>query len=207
MILEFVTTGLFETNAYLVGCEKTHIAGIIDPAPGSYELLEPFLKKHGLKLQGIYLTHSHIDHIADAHLFQQDGIPIYVHPLDKANLIDPGSDGIPNILDVVGATPTGFLQEGESFSIGEITFEILFTPGHSPGSVSFYSAKEDILFTGDLLFCSAHGRTDFPSSSAQALYRSLREVMKLPDSCRVFAGHGDDTTIGAEKKWVMRLCR
>lgn len=205
MIVECVTTGPFETNAYLVGCEKTKLACVIDPAPDSHRKLLPLIKKHDLHLKAVYLTHSHIDHIADAYLYQEEGIPIYVHILDAENLEHPGSDGLPNVLGVIGVKYDGLLEEGDIVSLGELSFQVLLTPGHSPGGLSFYFEKEKILFTGDALFRGTYGRVDFPTSSARDLYRSLSRLVMLPEETRIFSGHGEETTVGQEKAWVHRL--
>ena len=202
MIVASITTGPFETNAYLISCAKTKAACVIDPALYSHKKLLPLIKKGNLLLKAVYLTHSHIDHIADAYLYQEEGIPIYVHPLDAENLENPGSDGLPNILGVRGVKYDGLLEEGQHLSLGDLSFQVLHTPGHSPGSLCFYFEKEKTLFTGDLLFRGAYGRTDFPTSSAQNLFRSLARIARLPEECSVLSGHGEKTTIGREKAWI-----
>lgn len=205
MIVKVVTAGPVATNSYLVGCSKTRVGCIIDPAANSSELLQRLIQKHSLSIQGIYLTHSHWDHFADAAKLKREyGYPLFCHSSAADNLARPGSDGIPMIIKIESVKPDGFLQDGESVSLGALTFSVIHTPGHSPGCVCFYFAKEGILFSGDVLFKGTHGNVSFPTSDERLIEGSLLKLMDLPDSVRVYPGHGEETTIGQERGWICR---
>ncbi len=203
MIIEKVVAGPLETNAYLVGCEITKKAMIIDPAFESSERLLLLIKKHGLAVDAIYLTHSHFDHIADvAKLKKEKGYLVYVHKEDAGNLRKPGSDGIPDMLGLQPVEPDGYLEEGQVRKMGNLTFTCIHTPGHSLGSVLFYFFEEKVLFSGDTLFKGTYGRVDLPTSDKEKMKTSLEKIKKLSDDVVVYPGHGGLTTIGREKKWL-----
>lgn len=195
MFLFIFASGPFKTNALLLGCPVTKEGAIIDPAPGSAPLLQREAQKHSFRLTKLLLTHSHWDHIADAHLFD---LPIYVHPLDAANLTHPGSDGLPLFIPIQPAKPTHFLQEGETVSVGHIQLQVLHTPGHCPGAVCFYSQKENVLIAGDTLFKGGIGNLHLPTGQPELMQASLAKLAKLPPQTRVIPGHGPETTIGQE---------
>ncbi len=203
MIIEKVVAGPLETNAYLLGCEQTKKGIVIDPGKGSTERLLLLIKKHDLVIEGIYLTHSHFDHIADvARLKKEKGWPVYIHKEDAGNLKDPGSDGIPNMFGLEGVMPDGYLEDGEERNLGNMQFLVIHTPGHSFGGVCFYFVKEKALISGDTLFRGTYGRTDLPTSSPEKMKASLEIIRCLPDDVNVYPGHGGPTTIGREKKWL-----
>lgn len=203
MIIEKVVAGPLETNAYLIGCEQTKKGIVIDPGKGSSERLLLLIKKHDLAIEGIYLTHSHFDHIADvARLKKEKGWPVYIHKKDAGNLIDPGSDGIPNMFGLEGVTPDGYLEDGEEKKLGKMCFLVIHTPGHSFGGVCFYFVEEKVLISGDTLFKGTYGRTDLPTSSPEEMKTSLEIIRRLPDDVSVYPGHGGSTTIEREKKWL-----
>lgn len=203
MIIEKVPAGPFATNAYLVGCEESEVAIIIDPSPKSSVKLMVHANAHGLTVVGIYLTHSHWDHFWDAGKLKREyGLPVWVHSLDEKNLEKPGSDGIPIMGALEGIKADGVLEDGQKVSFGALEFEVIFTPGHSPGGVCFYFKKEKVLFSGDTLFKGTHGNTSFPTSNNEDMQRSLFRLMKLPDDVKVYPGHMEDTTIGQERRWI-----
>jgi len=204
MIIESVASGPFETNSYLVGCEKEHVGIFIDAAPASADKLLSFMKKHTLDIIGIYLTHSHYDHFADAHFLKNElKCPLFVHIEDRENLHKPGFDGIPKIIEVKAVSEDGLLEEGQIVSVGSLQFRVIHTPGHSPGGVCFYFEKEKILFSGDVLFKGTHGNVSFPSSNEEKMDQSLIKLMDLPDDVVVYPGHFGKTTIGEERSWIM----
>lgn len=204
MIIQAVPSGPFETNAYVVACPSTRLAAIIDPAPESSERLLKFLDTHELVADRILLTHSHWDHIAEAaELKERLNIPIWIHPADAPNLRDPGSDGLPLWIEIRGVEPDHDLQEGESISIGNLKFSVIHTPGHTPGGVCFYNKEEQILFSGDTLFKGSIGNISFPTSNAEAMWKSLEKLAVLPPETKVYPGHGPMTTIRRES-WLGR---
>lgn len=203
MIIEVIPAGPFQTNAYLVVDEATKESIVIDPAPESFGPIERKMEKHRCKLVGIYLTHSHLDHFADAVLLiEKYHIPLYVHVKDAKNVEVPGSDGLPLFIPVRGVKPTGNFQEGDILKVGNLRFTVIETPGHTEGGVSFYFKDEKILFSGDTLFKGAHGRVDFPTADSEKMSVSLHKLAKLPGEIKVYPGHGSATTIENEKEWI-----
>ena len=203
MIIEKVIAPPYATNAYLIGCEKSHKAIVIDPGFQTKDKLLSLIEKHQLTVDGIYLTHSHFDHIADAaKLKNEKGWPIYVHKEDAGNVLHPGSDGIPFNLDIEGADVDGYLEDGDEKFVGELRFLVLHTPGHSPGGVCFYFPTELVLFSGDTLFKGTYGRTDLPRSDSNKMKASLEKLKKYPDELLIYPGHASLTKLGREKTWL-----
>lgn len=203
MILEVITAGPVDTNAYLVGSEKLGLAFLIDAPMGSADQVILAAKRHDVKIVAILLTHSHWDHIADLHLLKQaTGAPIHVHAEDAPNVLSPGADRLPLPISITPETPDHLFQEGERIFLAplatELCFTVLSTPGHSSGSVCFYFEKEHILFSGDTLFRNGIGNTSFPTSNPRLMRSSLKRLGELPPQTKVYPGHGEPTTIGAE---------
>ena len=198
MLLKQFTAGPFATHAYFVGCDAQKVGIFIDPAPSSASMLMDAAK--GYDVQGIYLTHTHWDHIGDA---AKLNLPTFVHKLDAPNLEKPGSDGLPLAMPIEGVKPAGFLENGQKIAVGDLEFEVIFTPGHSPGGVSFYFESENVLISGDTLFCGSIGNISFPTSNAQEMWKSLKTLSQLPPTTKVYPGHGDNTSIGNET-WLNR---
>jgi len=197
MIIKTFSCGPIETNGYLVECPKTHEAVIIDAPLGLAAQV-----KDQPKIKKIVITHSHWDHIADAaELKTVLHVPLYIHLNDEENLKKPGSDRLPLFFPIQGVKADGFLKEGQKFKIGTLEFEVIETPGHSPGGVCFWFPKEKVLFSGDTLFRGSMGRVDFPTSSEEDMWESLKKLGKLPPETKVYPGHGPATTIGAES-WI-----
>jgi hydroxyacylglutathione hydrolase len=209
MLLEVFSSGLAETNTYLLGCPKTKRAVIIDFPQGSLHWLEKQVKAGSLSVQTLLLTHSHWDHIADAAKAKRAfGAPLYVHEEDAQNVESPGSDGLPLFFPIEGVKPDGYLKEGQLLEVGTLTLEVIHTPGHTPGGVCFYLREQGILFSGDTLFLGTMGRVDFPLSNPKHMGASLKKLAALPKETLVYPGHADPTTIGneawitqAEKRW------
>lgn len=199
MLLEKFSCGPIETNAYLIGCDQEKVAAAIDPSLGSFELITSFCKNHSLRLESIFLTHSHWDHFADLSKFS--GPSIWVHPFDAENLEHPGADGLPMMFPIKGVKPDHFFHDGQEIHLGKILIKIIHTPGHSPGGVVLYLPNEKILISGDTLFKGSMGNISFPTSSPEDMWESLKKLSKLPPETRVCPGHGPDTTIGQEK-WI-----
>jgi hydroxyacylglutathione hydrolase len=199
MIIEIFPSGPFATNAYIAACPLTREAAVVDPAPNSFKKIFAFFSEQQIKPTHILLTHSHWDHIADvAALKKQYNIPVYIHALDALNLEKPGSDGLPCWISIEGVKPDRLIEEGDCYKIGSLNFQIIHTPGHSPGGVCFYFPEEHILFSGDTLFKGTIGNLSFPTACADSMWISLEKLSKLPAKTQVYPGHGERTTIGLE---------
>jgi hydroxyacylglutathione hydrolase len=204
MNIQAFPSGFFETNAYVVSDPATLQAIIIDPAPDSAQKIISYLTEHQLTPTKILLTHTHWDHIADtAKIKEKYLIPVYVHAFDVPNLENPGSDGLPCWISIEGVVPEHLIKEGEKIQVGNITFEVIETPGHTPGGVCFYCKNENVLFSGDTLFKGTIGNLSFPTARPHLMWQSLSKLAKLPPDTRVFPGHGPKTTIGSEH-WLER---
>jgi glyoxylase-like metal-dependent hydrolase (beta-lactamase superfamily II) len=191
--------GQFAENCYLVADGTTGEAVIIDPGQEPATFLAA-LKGRGWHLRGIWLTLAHIDHIMGVGaVHRATGAPIHLHPLDRALY-----DALPQFGTWVGMqleappAPQFELVPEQPLRVGRFEFSVRFTPGHSPGSVSFLG--ENRIFGGDVLFNGSIGRTDLPGGDTATLMASIQsEFLSLPDSTVVHSGHGPDTTIGVER--------
>lgn len=203
MLIKAFCSGPLDTNAYLVTCEKTKKTLLIDAPFESFEDISSYIDNNDFDLQAIYLTHSHFDHIADTSKFLNyySKSFLWVHAEDAKNVIHPGSDGIPLFFPIAPATPTDFLEDNQQHKLGDLTFSVLHTPGHSPGSVCFYFEENQVLFSGDTLFKSSIGTLSLPTSEPDRMWKSLKKLERLPQSTKVYPGHGNSTTIGQES-WL-----
>lgn len=191
--------GQMAENCYLIADRSTGEAVIIDPGEESAMFLAE-LDTRGWSLKGIWLTHAHVDHIMGVGAVRRaTGAPIHLHPLDR-----PLYDALPQYGAWLGmrldpAPPPDLeLRPGTAVRVGGQAFDIRFTPGHSPGSVSFVG--HGMVFGGDVLFNGSIGRTDLPGGDFPTLMNTLQsQFLSLPDSTVVHSGHGPDTTIGVER--------
>lgn len=202
--INYVTLGLAATNAYLVGDEDTHEAILIDPVDQA-DVLMKMAEEAGWTIKLILATHAHFDHVlASKALKQATGAPFYLHSDAAAMLKDLPETGLrfTGSRFPEAATPDRLLTtEPETITLGAITLETLYSPGHAPGHLAFYMRDEGVVFSGDALFAGSIGRTDLPGGSLERLLQSIREqLLTLPDETVVLAGHGEATTIGQERK-------
>ena len=197
MEIRAIHLGLIKTNCYLLSTDKAAV--VIDPGFKT-EITADFLKANGGKARMILITHAHFDHIGGAEaLRNENGVEIGIGELDAPALRDTGL----NLSDKFHAHIAPFSADrtfcdGEKFSVGDIDFEVILTPGHTVGGVSYLSGES--LFSGDTLFAGAVGRTDMPGGSLKALKKSLKRLIALPEETKVYPGHGDFTTVGYEKE-------
>jgi hydroxyacylglutathione hydrolase len=197
--------GMTMTNAYLVGEPESKRAVVIDPGFEGDKIIVK-AQQLGWKIEAIWLTHAHFDHIGGVGTIASGLTPtpvVAMHPDDLwlwemqggAPLF--GLDGIDP-----GPKPSILLQDGLELSLGENKFKVLHAPGHTPGHVMFYCENEGVLFCGDVIFQSSIGRTDLPRGSYALLMESIREkVLTLPDETRLLNGHGPETTVGRERAY------
>lgn len=202
MFIKVITSGPAYTNCYLVGCEKTKRAAIIDAPFESTPLILKELGNHPYQVDKLLLTHSHWDHIADcAALKEALKAPIYIHSADARNVTHPGSDGLSSPVPLTPVKVEHLIKEGEQIEVGDLSFRVIHTPGHTPGCVCFYCEKEGVLFAGDTLFKNSIGRLDLPTGNEEEMWPSLDKLAKLPAETKVYSGHGPSTTIGTER-WL-----
>lgn len=201
MIVESIVVGPLQTNVYVVGCAKTRRGAIVD-AGGNAPALLKLAKKHDLKIESILQTHAHIDHVAAIpEIKRATQAPIYLHPADQFMWQAAPQQGMRFGIQVDPLPAYEHeLSDGQRIKIGELEAEVIFVPGHSPGSVAFYFAEHAIVLSGDVLFAGSMGRVDLPGSDPAAMRTSLERMKQLPDATRVLSGHGPETSIEREKK-------
>ncbi|HEU4963444.1 MAG TPA: MBL fold metallo-hydrolase [Bacilli bacterium] len=203
MQVHLIPLGMFQTNCYLLVDEATRQAVVIDPGQDPDPLLE-VIKREGLNVVGIWLTHAHLDHIAGlAEVKAATGGEILIHEVEKDWLIDPklnGSGNYPEYFEpITGPGADRLLQAGDVLTLGETRVEVRFAPGHTPGHVVFVT--DGMVFAGDTLFYDSIGRTDLYGGNTEQLVNSIREQLyTLPEDTVVYPGHGPETTIGRERK-------
>lgn len=201
MIVKQLPLGPIQTNCYIAGCEETKEGVIIDPSAEPEQIMAE-IEHLGLTVKYVLLTHAHFDHMmANAGVIEATGAPLALHPLDLPLLRNNGGASFFGVRVPQSPEPDMELAEGDTITFGTHTLEVLFTPGHTPGHVSFYEANVGIIFDGDVLFASGIGRTDLPGGDYETLMTSINEkLMVLPDETYVCSGHGPVTTIGRERQ-------
>ncbi|MFD2133545.1 MBL fold metallo-hydrolase [Pseudogracilibacillus auburnensis] len=201
MEIQTLSLGPLGTNCYIVS--KNNECLIFDPG-GDANLIVQYVTKNKLTPKAILLTHAHFDHIGAVDLLRKKyAISVYLHENEKDWLDDPslnrsslffGRDG-----GIKTEKPEHILTEG-TIQIGAFSIEVIHTPGHSPGSVTFIFKEEKLIVSGDVLFQQGIGRTDLPEGSINELANSIvTKLYTLPNECIVYPGHGPNTTIGSEK--------
>lgn len=203
MILEQMVVGSMGVCCYIFGCEKSKKAAVVDPG-GDAERILRRVGELGLNLDMILLTHSHPDHVcANRQIKEATGAQIIAHKLEAEFMERPEIKNYFSMLGMEESPPVDKTVEGgDIIEIGEEKLEVIFTPGHTPGGICFYSAPH--LITGDTLFVGGIGRTDFPGGSQQELFDSIRnKLLTLPEETIVWPGHGyggSRSTIGEEAR-------
>ncbi len=196
------TGGGFAQNGYVVWCETTGLCVIVDPGAAAPDMVAAVEAAAG-KVTAILLTHAHLDHVEGLSVIRDyTEAPAYLHPADREMF-----DHLPAQAAMLGLgdspqldPPEHTLEDGEEFRFGESVFNVIHTPGHSPGHVIFHAGDDGLALVGDLVFAGSVGRTDLPGGNYQALFRSIRQhVLTLPDETRLFTGHGPATTVFHER--------
>ncbi len=194
----------FDQNCSLVWCSDTHEAALIDPGGDMPKLLAA-IESRGLTLKAIWLTHAHIDHAgATGTIARTLSVPIIgPHPGDQFWI-----DALPQQSQMFGFpqaeafTPTQWLKDGDTVTLGQHTLEVLHCPGHTPGHVVFYTRALQHAFVGDVLFAGSIGRTDFPQGNHADLIKAIKgKLLPLGDDITFTPGHGPESTLGEERQF------
>jgi glyoxylase-like metal-dependent hydrolase (beta-lactamase superfamily II) len=206
MILETAAVAPFFKNGYVVGCETTREAVLIDPGDEVDELLA-VIDGQSLTVRAILLTHAHVDHVSGVGRAKRVlNVPVHLHRADLFLYENAVSHGRLFGLNVEAPPPVDVFYEGAGpFSFGEYDAFVHHTPGHCPGGVCLQVGRRGTagmdLFVGDTLFAGSIGRTDLPGGDYETLLRSITEVLfSFGDAARVYSGHGPTTTIGQERR-------
>jgi hydroxyacylglutathione hydrolase len=203
MLFRALELGPFLANCYIVGSDRTGEGIIIDPVAEAETIMDN-VRQLGLTIKLIIATHSHPDHImALGQIKEETGAPFAMHEAESAGMIASGMARVMGMFMSGSAEPLPkpdmSLKDGEAIEIGDLSFTVLHTPGHSPGGISLYG--HGMVFVGDTLFNFSIGRTDFPGCSHQQLIESINsKLLTLPDETIVYPGHGPQTTIRAERQ-------
>jgi glyoxylase-like metal-dependent hydrolase (beta-lactamase superfamily II) len=201
MILEGLAVGGMGSNCYIIGCDQTKEAAVVDPGAEGRRILDR-LGRLGLKCTKIILTHGHVDHIgALREVLEATGAEVLIHELDGDMLTSPSK----NLSMFMGALlkfkgADRLLKDGDNIQVGTVNLEVIHTPGHTPGGICLKVG--DDLLTGDTLFAGSIGRSDFPGGNHNQLINSIKtKLLGFPGKTRVFPGHGPASTIDEEKRF------
>ncbi len=198
MIIRKLVVGPLESNCFIIADENTKEGLVVDPGDEPDRILD-LINKNSFNIKYIVCTHAHFDHVGAVPdlkketgakiVIHRDELEIYKSTKDQAAIWGYELDPLPE--------PDMFVSEGDVLEVGDLRFEILYTPGHSPGGICLYG--EGILITGDTLFAGSVGRTDFYGGDMEKLKISFRRLLSLSDKIKVLPGHGPETTIGQER--------
>lgn len=192
MLIKTLVVGQIETNCYVVTDEATLKCAVIDPGDESNAILD-YIESNRLTVEAVFLTHGHFDHrLAAYEVSEQAGAPIWIHKNDAVS-------GAYDQFKLPATDAVRYYSEGDSFLVGGLTFTVMETPGHSPGSVTLRCGGA--LFTGDTLFQNSAGRTDLGEGNVQVLLRSLSRLAALEGDFEVYPGHMSATTLDRERRF------
>lgn len=201
MIIKNLVVGPIMANCFIVGCEDTRAAVVIDPGADADKIL---MALASLKLTVKYIlnTHGHFDHVsANKRMKDATGAEILIHALDAPMLSRLSASAAAWGMSAEDSpAPDRTLADGDTVKFGNITLKVIHTPGHTPGGISF--STDGHVFVGDTLFAGSIGRTDFPGGNYETLISSIQhKLFLLDDDVQVLTGHGPETSIGQEKRF------
>jgi glyoxylase-like metal-dependent hydrolase (beta-lactamase superfamily II) len=192
----------FQQNCTLIWDETTKIGAVVDPG-GDLNRIEAAIREQSVQVEKILLTHGHVDHAAGAdELRERLGVPIEGPHLADKFLLDSLPETAANygLGEARAVTPDRWLDQGDAVTVGDLGFDILHCPGHSPGSVVFVSRDARFALVGDVVFKGSVGRTDLPGGNHEQLIRAIKEkVLPLGDDVAFIPGHGPTSTLGEER--------
>ena len=193
MLIKCLTVGQIETNCYIVADEDTLDCAIIDPGDEANTILD-YLEDRKLKPKYIFLTHGHFDHtMAVNAVHEETGATVCMNEKDAGAILENAPFKFNPPADTI------YYKEGDRLTVGSLTFEVLETPGHTPGGVTLRCG--DALFTGDTLFQGSCGRTDLYGGDMNVLLHSLKRLADLPGNYEVYPGHMDTSTLDRERHY------
>ncbi|RQD76722.1 MAG: MBL fold metallo-hydrolase [Candidatus Syntrophonatronum acetioxidans] len=200
MLIKKLEVGNLMSNCYIIGCQDTSEAVVIDPGAEPDTILA-VLEENNLKLKYIINTHGHVDHMgANEPLQKATSADILIHEED-AQLFHNPQENLSMFVggEVLLSPPQRLLKEGDTITFGNITLKVIHTPGHTRGGISLYT--DQVVFTGDTLFAGSIGRTDLPGGDYKEIIRSIKEkILPLGDETNVCPGHGPVSSVAKEKK-------
>lgn len=202
MKIEKFVIGVLGTNCYIVRNEESRACFLIDPAVCKPELVG-HIRREGLEMQAILLTHGHFDHIMGIDGFLKEfSVPVYACAEEETLLNNAQFNASAQYASPYTFSGAEYVKDGQTLSIAGMEIQVIHTPGHTRGGCCYYLPEEGVLFSGDTLFCGCVGRTDFPTGSQSQLIRSIQDkLLPLPDETKVYPGHMEETTIGYEKQY------
>ena len=206
MFLDVISDNPFASNCWAVSADGSDEAVVVDPG-FEPEMVGRMIERAGKRLVAVLATHGHFDHIGAVPQVCATGVPLIIHEADELALSDQAAwgSGHPVPMDLRPKDVVA-VSGGDRLEFAGFAFEVLHTPGHTPGSACF--ATDGFLFSGDLVFRGSIGRHDFPNSSARDMRTSLGRFLELPDRLRVYPGHGPETSVGDERAsnpWLAEL--
>ncbi len=204
MTIHTLPAGPIETNGFLLTDAVRGEAVLVDAPGGIWGLVEPILEREKCRLTELWLTHGHWDHIQDAaKVVRASGAKTRGHKADRHFFDTPEimSAFLSSRITLEKVGVDYWVEQGATFEALGRTVEVRHVPGHCPGNVLFYFAKDGAAFVGDALFAGSVGRTDLPGGSREQLMEAIRgQIYTMPDETTVYPGHGPATTVGAEKR-------
>lgn len=199
MLIRRMEVGAFAANCYLVACDRTREAVIIDPG-GDADFILQQVKQDNVTVKHIINTHGHVDHVAaNDEVRKALNAPILIHEKDAEMCKKPHASLAVFVGRLKMAEPDRLLKDGEKLEVGDLVFEVIETPGHTKGCITL--SVNGALFTGDTLFAGSIGRTDLPGGNFAEIISSIKnKLLVFPDDTVVYPGHGPESTIGDERR-------
>lgn len=200
-----IPAGPLPTNAYLVVDTVSGDAILVDTPPDVAARAGQIARESGANVRNVVITHGHWDHITGAaDVVAQWPVPVVGHELVRTRLEDPSATTTAP-MPMVAIKLNHTVDEGDEITVGAHTFSIMHMPGHDVAHITLYSKVDGVILGGDVLFPDGHGRTDLPGSDQQIMNRTLKRFLEFPAETRVLPGHGDETTVGRESRWINNI--